>query len=106
LKLFHNDAAGLFSTRGVNGNPTIYLPANPAPSAFFEESFHAMDYLRNIPATMELNGVTIDAWEGAKQTLLKYSEKLGLSYCSLSAENRKLLRGVRRLSAPLEIEYR
>jgi len=30
---------------------------------------------------MQLNGVTIDAWEyGAKQSLLQHSEKLGLSY--------------------------
>jgi hypothetical protein len=82
---------GLFSG-GRNGG-TIYLPENPSTSAFFEEAFHAQQHLRNDSLTKIINGRKVDAWEyDAKQSLLKYSEKLGLTYDEFIEIERQLQR--------------
>ncbi|NML65108.1 hypothetical protein HHL22_07800 [Hymenobacter sp. RP-2-7] len=80
LKLFDNQAEGMYSAGG--GTKTIYLYDPPGTATFFEEAFHALQHLRKHPAIKVLeSGQEVDAWEyDAKQALLKHSEKLGLSY--------------------------
>ena len=80
LKLYDNSAEGLFTSGGTV--QTVYLHDPPSTAAFFEEVFHALQHLRNHPATRVLDdGTEVDAWEyDAKTALLRHSEKLGLSY--------------------------
>ncbi len=80
LKLYDNQADGMYSAGGIS--KTIYLHDPPGTATFFEEAFHALQHLHNHPAIRVLEtGQEVDAWEyDAKQALLKYGEKLGLSY--------------------------
>jgi hypothetical protein len=78
LKLYDTNSVGLYALH----TRTIYLSHPPNAAAFFEEVFHALQHLRNQPRRKTLAmGQDVDAWEyDAKQALLSYAEKLGLSY--------------------------
>lgn len=58
---------------------TIYIARNPTKSAFFEEAFHALQHLRNLPRFLNYQGWLIDRWEyEAQGALIRYRHKLGI----------------------------
>lgn len=73
--------------------PTIYLPKNPNASVFYEESLHALDYLRSTPREINLNGIKVDNWElRAKQTILNSPNRLSYEEATLLEQHMKLVK--------------
>jgi hypothetical protein len=69
LKLFdYGGAEGLYQSGPLGRR--VFLEANPTRSAFFEESFHALDDLRELDPAL---------WESsAKEALIRYRHRLGI----------------------------
>lgn len=96
-KLETNNAYGLFETKynweTNTHTPTIYLPENPNASVFYEESLHALDYLRGTPREINLNGIKVDNWElRAKQTILNSPNRLSYEEATLLEQHMKLVK--------------
>ncbi|PHV06748.1 hypothetical protein CSQ96_12190 [Janthinobacterium sp. BJB412] len=73
--LAENDAMGLFEKKLINIDTntfqrTIYLRENPNASTFYEEGLHALDSIKGRPGRMDLDGLSIDAYEYRAKTIL------------------------------------
>jgi hypothetical protein len=57
----------------------LFLRTDPSRSAFFEESFHAIQDIRGVPSKMQYNGLEIDRWEfEAQRSLIRNRQRLGI----------------------------